>query len=341
MKKGRVNAKYDEEYIKANRTFPVWKSVLLVVILIGQITMITAACLYKPKPQDVIHEYEVTVHTLPDGTLDIEYHLVWEALDPDEDLTWIEIGMANESYSVYPHSVSGPIDEYYQKDDDGWVYLKLYLDRPYKAGEVLELSFTVNQRDMLCKDGSGYFYEFVPCWFNATQVKRYAFRWMEHTPIQSAENARYQDDGYIWTGSLDYGEYVPMKVRYGADAFNDCAITHYQEFDDSGAYNSLQEDKGGVIALAVFAAAFLIIIQVCLIDSVVSYYRGRGFMSGYGYHVHVYGRSNPYYHREAEKHAAKSGRSGGGRGGCACACACACAGGGRAGCSQKDTFEHE
>ena len=61
----------------------------------------------------------------------------------------------------------------------------------------------------------------------------------------------------------------------------------------------------------------------------------------HGYYIHTYGRSNPHYIRARDRYNATHSRSSGGRsgGGCACACACACAGGGRAGCSQKDTYE--
>ena len=78
-----------------------------------------------------------------------------------------------------------------------------------------------------------------------------------------------------------------------------------------------------------------------VVDCFVSYRRGRGFLRGYGHRIHTYGRVNPHYRRAANAHAASnSGRGyGGGSRGCACACACACAGGGRAGCSRKDTKE--
>jgi len=86
-------------------------------------------------------------------------------------------------------------------------------------------------------------------------------------------------------------------------------------------------------------AALLIIAEVYIVDSYVSYGRGRGFLTGHGYYVHTYGRSNPYYIRQRDKYIATHRSNSGGRsGGCACACACACAGGGRAGCSQKDTY---
>jgi len=340
MKKGRVGAKYDEQYIKENRTFPKGKAVLLAVLLLVQIGIVIGAFCYKPKPQDIIRQYDVTVEAREDGSLDIHYHFVWEAVDTSEELTWIEIGMANGNYSVYPESVSDTVGKYTKKKHDGETYLVLDLDRAYNGGEVLEFSFTVNQRDMLCKDDSGYFYEFIPGWFNSTPIERYTFRWAEDGHIQSVSGAQQQDGYYTWSGSLGCGGYVQMRVRYGRDSFAGCSTVPYKAFDDSGAYNSLQEDKTVMIVAAFVGVAFLIGIQIWVVDSVVSYHRGRGFLSGHGYHVHIYGRSNPHYIRARDRYNATHARRSGGRsgGGCACACACACAGGGRAGCSQKDTY---
>lgn len=340
MKKGRINAKYEEKYIKANRTFPVSKTVLLAVILLIQIGITFAAFQFQPQPQDIIRQYDVTVEAQEDGSLDIFYHFVWEAVDTSEELTWIEIGMANGNYSVYPDSVSDTIQQYTKEDYDGEVVLVLDLDRAYTGGEVLEFSFKVNQKDMLCKDGSGYFYEFVPGWFNSNPVESYTFRWAEDGKIQSVSGAKRQDGYYTWNGSFQCGGYALMGVRYGQESFEECSTVPYQAFCGDGAYNSLEEDKIALIVMAFIVAALLIIIQVWVIDSVVSYHRGRGFLTGHGYHVHAYGRSNPYYIRARDRyHASHSGQAGGrSGGGCACACACACAGGGRAGCSQKDTF---
>lgn len=340
MKKGRVDAKYDEKHIKANRTFPISKTILLVVILVIQIGIIVAAFWFDPKPQDVIRQYDVTVEACEDGSLDISYHFVWEAVDTSEELTWIEIGMANGNYSVYPESVSDTIRQYSKSDDGGEVYLVLDLDRAYTGGEVLEFSFKVNQKDLLCKGVDGYFYEFVPGWFNATPVERYTFRWAEDGQIRSVSGGTRLAGDYTWSGSFACGGYEKMTVHYGQDSFTGCDTVAYRAFDASGAYDSLEEDKVAMVVMAFVGAALLIIVQVWIVDSVVSYHRGRGFLTGHGYHVHTYGRSNPYYIRARDEYNAKhAGRSGGrGGGGCACACACACAGGGRAGCSQKDTF---
>ena len=318
-----------ERKLKAERTFPVGHTILLVLILLAQVGLIFLGIRYQPKPQDVIHQYNVTVQPREDGSLDIEYRLVWEALDTSEELTWVEIGMANERFSVYPDSVTPNIRQYSTYTDDDYVSLRLDFAKAYIGGDVIEFSFKINQKDMLCKNESGYFYEFVPGWFNEIQVEQYEFLW--------------KTDGvkdYVRRGSLDYGEYSVMTVQYGQDDFYGCRTVKYEPFEDGGAYNALKEDKGGIVVLCCMGAGLLILAEVYVIDCYVSYARGRGFMTEYGHHVHMYGRTNPHYIRARDRHLASNpgGRSGGRGGGCACACACACAGGGRAGCSQKDTY---
>ena len=324
MKKGRVGAKYDETFVKAHRTFPTGNTVLLVVIIALQIGLVVFGLLYQPQAQDVIHQYDVIVTPLEDGSLDIEYSFLWEALDEDEPLTWVDIGMANADYSLYWDSRSSNIQSYSMNRENDYVYLRLYFNDAYYGGDVVNFSFKINQKQLLCRNEAGYFYEFVPCWFNAIRVENYQFVW------------RMDGGDQKWTGSLDYGEYCIMQVQYDENDFAGQPIVKYAPFDDSGAYNELRQDV--LIPCCVFAF-LLIFVEVYIIDSYVSYSRGRGFLTGHGYHVHTYGRSNPHFVRAHSAHMASSGgRSGGRSGGCACACACACAGGGRAGCSQKDTF---
>ncbi len=330
MKKGRVVpwAKYTEEEIRANRTFPTGYTILLLIILAVQIGLVFLGISYEPEPQDLIHQYNVVVEPQSDGSLDIEYHIWWEALDTSEELTWVEIGMANKNFTVYSNSLSSNIASYTQYTDEDYVSLRLDFQNAYIGGDQFEFSFKVNQKDMLCKNEKGYFYEFVPCWFNAIQVKNFTFQWR-------MEGSR----DYVQRGSLDYGEYSKMTIQYGPDDFAGCKTVEYEPFYEDGAYNELKEDKTAVLVLCCIVAALLIIVEVYIVDCYVSYGRGRGFLTGHGYYVHTYGRSNTYYVRARDEYNAKhGGRSGGRGGGCACACACACAGGGRAGCSQKDTY---
>ena len=326
------NQQKKAEKRKSKRSFPVGYTILLAVILAVQVGLVILGICVEPHAKDVIHQYDVTVQPLEDGSLDITYHLVWEALDPSEPLTWVEIGMPNNHYTVYPESVSSNILMHSKSTSDDYISLKLYFIDSYLKGDVIDFSFRINQKDMLCQNESGYFYQFVPSWFNAIRVENFTFRWI----MEDSED-------YVQQGSLDYGEYSRMTIQYDKEAFAGCSTVEYVPFDDDGAYNELQDDKIGILVLCCMGAALLIIAEVYIIDCYVSYGRGRGFITSYGAHVHVYGHTNPGYIRARQRyHASVSsgGRSGGrvGGGGCACACACACAGGGRAGCSQKDTY---
>ncbi len=332
---------YSKETVKARRKFPTGKTIALIMLVVIQALSITLALVYTPKPQDRILNYEITAEPLTDGSIDIDYKLVWKALDTSEELTWVDIGMANDSFDFYEGSFSSNIDEYEKYTDGDYVSARLYLDRPYEGGETLTLSFSVNQRDMLCKNENGYFYEFVPGWFNAAPIDGYTFIWNSAQTPTSTNGTILEDGRLKWEGSMDCGDYVKMSVQYGADSFHGVNTVKYREFDDSGAYNELDDDKTGAVILAVFICLIILIAEVYMIDGVVSYHRGRGFLTGYGYHIHTYGYVNPRYRREQQRQEALTGHGGRGHshggGGCACACACACAGGGRAGCSQKDT----
>lgn len=334
-----MSKKYSPEKIKKNRTFPTANTVWLVICVILQAAALILAISYTPEPQDVIKEYKVTVEPREDGKLNIEYYFVWQALDPTEPLTWVEIGMPNRNYSVDEASLTDNISRHLRVVDGDYVALRLDFTRPYQGGETLSFSFKTTQGDMLCNSDTGYFYEFVPGWFNSTPIEHYSFTWKHSDGILNAEGAHSNGIGdYVWSGSLDCGGYQKMCVSYDEDSFSSAQTVQHLPFNDEGAYNELRENKIGVTVLAIFFICAMIVAEVYIIDSYVSYSRGRGFLVGYGHRVHIYGRTNPHYVSARNKY--NSSRSGGGGGrGCACACACACAGGGRAGCSQKDGFQ--
>ncbi len=334
-KRNKRTDPYSKEAILRERTFPMGSVIWITALLLVQILAMTLALLYTPTPQDRIDLYEITVTPREDGSLDLDYHFVWTPLDKSEDLTWIEIGMANPSFTFYEDSFSPTIVSHEKYVDEDYVSARLYLDRPYIAGETLEFSFSVCQRDMLCREDHGYFYEFVPGWFNATPVENYRFIW-KASPMHLSANTSSSISGEpAWEGSMPCGTYITLEVHYGADTFAGAPTVEHEEFNGEVS-NSLEDGKAAAIIFAGLVCLILLIFQLYMVDGVISYHRGRGFLTGYGHHVHVYGRVNPRYQKEQEKHASKGGghRSGGG---CACACACACAGGGRAGCSQKDT----
>ncbi len=322
---------FSPEYVRTHRTFPAFKTFLLVLCVLAQIFLICLAIFAnRPEPQDRIDSYAVTVEPLENGSLDITYDFVWTALDEDEPLTWVEIGVANSNFSLYVNSAQGGTAS--RVVEDGYCYVRVDFPIAYTAGDTVYFSFKINQRDLLHGEGKERFYAFVPGWFNATPVEQYTFRWKTSYYITSS-NGQSNGAGWItWQGSLDCGEYVPMEVRYREGAFAGAETMEYDPFDDSEAYDELQNTLWGIRIMAILFAALLIIAEVYIVDSYVSYSRGRGFIRSGGYHVHHYGRVNPRY----RAYRASQSRSGGGGRGCACACACACAGGGRAGCSRKE-----
>lgn len=318
---------YSEEEILKRRTFPKKNTIWLCVCVILQAILVLVAVFYQPKPQDKIEDYRVTVTPLTDGSLDIEYYLKWIPLDTSEPLTWIEIGTANEQFSIDRSYNSPNIHTITKQNEDGFTGVRIDFDRAYSAGDVLEITFKINQRRILCRDDEGYFHEFVPGWFNATPVEHYEFRWKSSG----------SEGDHVWQGEMACGEYVMLNVHYtDPHEFDGQSTVDYEPFDDEGVYDELWETKFGVVMTMIFFIVMLLVAEVYIVDSYVSYHRGRGFICGYGHHVHVYGRVNPRYSRARAAHQATSSHSGGR--GCACACACACAGGGRAGCSQKDTY---
>lgn len=338
-KKKIVRDPFSEETVKKERTFPVKYTVILCLLIALQVLFVILACLADANPQDVIKSYSIEVEPRDDGSLDLYYTFVWNALDESEELTWVEIGTPNGNYSVLPGSLSPEIQSVERYSSDGYTSLRVHFKRAYQGGETLTFSFGINQRRMLCEDEYGRFYELVPGWFNATPVEHYRFLWRGDDAIFHSNGTK-TEEGYVWEGEMDCGTYVNMKVHYPSDAFPSATPVKYQPFDDSGVWNDLQGERAAKIFFLVLLILLLAFFELCIVDGYVSYHRGRGFLRGYGHHVHVYGRVNPHYTRARDRANAASTRGGGGGGrGCACACACACAGGGRAGCSQKNTYQ--
>ncbi len=342
MKLKKDTNDYSAKTIENRRKFPVRNTAIIAVCIVVQMFLAYFAITAKAEPQDIIEKYSVSVEPLEDGSLDIEYSFLWKAIDTTEEFSWVEIGMPNSMFAVYEDSISGNIKEYTEIYEDGYTGVRLDFHRGYKGGENIKFSFKVNQASMLCKDNDSYFYELVPCWFNSTPVENYEFRWKKTDSTFGVDGAKVENGYYTWSGAFDCGEYEIMQVSYDLGAFGDVDVVEYEPFSTKGAFNQLAEDR--IIKIVVFCVviAGLLVVEIYLLDSHVSYRRGRGFLVGYGYPIHTYGYQNPRYIRAYNRaHTSTSTRGGSGGfrgGGCACACACACAGGGRAGCSQKDTY---
>ena len=347
---------YSEATVKAKRKLPKRNIIILSILVVIQIALVLVSvwCIAAPddatgqlntaaEPDDVIEQYNVTATPRAHGSLDILYDITWRAVSDSEPLSWVRIGIPNDNAELYDYSVSDNVESAkIVSRKSGESYVRLDFKDEYIDGEVVHFGFEINQRDMLVGGANGYFYELVPGWFNEIPVEHYRFSWDADASIAQPDGSRREDGCYVFEGSLTPGGYKMMRVAYSESRFSDGVSTvEYKPFDTSEAYNALESDNP-LPVIAILFAVLIIIPEVYIIDSFVSYGRGRGFITEKGHPVHTYGTTNPAY--LAAMHAANTnnrthrggrGGSGGSGGGCACACACACAGGGRAGCSAK------
>ena len=326
---------FSEADVKRNRTFPIGSTIVLVVLIVLQLFSLSAAIFHKEEPKDLIKSYKIYVTPNDDGTLDIEYELVWKALDKNEPLSWVEIGMANGNFE-FRQERSDNIRRLVNESNDGYSYAKVYFKSQYAGGNTVSFNFKVRQYQVLAEKNGQKLYLFTPSWFNYIEVQKYEFYWKKSDGIKRTNADRETADWYVWEGSLGYGEYRTLQVNCNK---SDAVAVPYKE-TKIDAYNGLKSDESSMKVAMVVVILFIGLFEVIIIDSYVSYARGRGFLTGYGHHMHVYGRRNPHYVSAHRAHTSSS-RGGSRGGGCACACACACAGGGRAGCSQKDTYKNK
>ena len=224
---------FNRDDVRKKRKFPAGYVIVLILCITVQVFLCLAAIYYEPQPQDVIEFYGVTVEPLSDGSLDITYNIKWKALDTEEPLSWIEIGIANDDFTYYKEESSSNISRIAKDaDGEGGVWAVLYLDREYRGGEVFDLHFKINQKLMLCKDGDAYFYEFVPGWFNSTPVESYEFKW-ELSPEVKKHDGMGEKGGYaFWSGEMPCGTYELMRVEYKEGSFSSAPTTIYRKFDD-------------------------------------------------------------------------------------------------------------
>lgn len=317
--------KHTNEIIKPK--FPKKKIVIHSILIIVIITLTCLVIFYEPKPLDNIDKYVVTVTPLEDGRLNIEYKFKWSVLRGDDGLEFVEIGLANENFEIGERSEN---IKSIMENKSGYG-VKIFFDQLYFPKDTFEFSFSIIQGDMLCLNNEKYLYEFVPCWFESIKVDEYVFKWKCHEDGLSDSIAKTIDGYYVWEGSFDYAGYQRMLVHYETEAFDDPKTVLYVPFDGNNVKNEIEDDKitfGIIIVIAGLSAIAYIIIDIKFfyINMASAYSKGSGFKSS-----------------SQKRHHSHIGSTGGGSGiggGRSCACACACAGGGRAGCSQKNTYSN-
>ena len=285
---------------------------------------------------DQIENYEITIDTNRDGTLKMEFYVRWKVINDtiEGPLEWIKIGIPNKFVSNIKGLTSNIYDIYYYSDLGS--YIRIDLDRPYKAGEVLDIRFSLIQSRMYFLDGSKCHYNYKPGWFDEIYVAKAVVKWNADGIINA--NCKNIIDGYyVYETALNPKQTINVNMTYENDYFR--VLNPDLQYSD--AYMTFKDYLAIGIVIAVFVAAIVVVI-ISVIKQYDPYMNERGFVGrGYYYNTHRY-RGRGYYSSGSRisnpNVSSSSGFRGGG--GSSCACACACAGGGRAGCSMKDFYKH-
>lgn len=296
---------------------------------------------------DRIQLYEIRVTPVKeDGSLNIDFHIVWEVLDSTTEgpLTWIKVGIPNY-HATNITKISSNIKKIKYDSEDG-SYIRIDFDRSYFAGEVLDIKFSYNQSYMYHLFDDIVVYDYHPGYWPDSKVDMCNLYWAKEgvEEVQPTSIPLEEENGYYKLSSeLNYGGAIKINLRYSKSYFGE--LDPKKQYTDKYIkpitiliiVGVIAGVIGGIIALSAYAKS-----------KQDPYMNERGFVTGYYHHYWFYHhRPHSYYGKTVNAKGARivnpssGGSSGGfhgGGGGCACACACACAGGGRAGCSKKDFY---
>ncbi len=254
------------------------------------------------KPLDEIKNYVITVDMRQDGTMDIQYQLDWLVLDDmaEGPLTWVKIGIPNRHVDNIKALTPNISNIGYM--GDGGSYVRIDLDRAYRAGETVSFGFSIHQSYMYTLGGMCA-YSFTPGWFDGIQVDSLKVLWNKEG-VASSNAMGTQGEYLTWETSLDAGERYKVSVDYPMGVLDTAA--HMQAEEGDGPYEGIIASLTIILVGAVLIGFFIV--------------KHNGYKGGFG---------QGGTHGPTHRHSCA---------GCACACACACAGGGRAGCSVKHFY---
>lgn len=298
------------------KTISLTLSIFSVLLIIMSIPISSYAA--TSSPLDEIQSYQIKIDPRIDGTLDMQYTVVWKVLDDKSEgpLEWIKIGNPNSHVDEIT-ALSKNIKKIRYYPESGKSFIRIDLDRQYKAGEIITLKYSIHQKRMYIVEEENHLvrYSFTAGWFEDINVKNIRVLWNEKNVIEATTEKK-EDGYYIWEDSLKMGERFNVSIKYNADVF---------DYDLNNQYTEGNQTSGGTVILIIFVGLFVLIIIVC----VIAYVSDDGYDGGFG---GTSGGSSVYIHTHSSC----------ARSSCACvsscACACACAGGGRAGCTKKDFY---
>ena len=334
------------------------------ILLIAMIAFCAVA--FAGKALDEIQSYEIWVEPREDATLDMRYKISWKVLDSTTEgpLTWVKVGVPNGHLDTI-NPLSGNIRKARYYEEHGQ-YIRLDLDRAYKAGETVTFEYSFHQRYMFQYNESNgnVFYDFTPGWFDDIDVKSLVIRW-KADGVKQCSAPDEKGGYYVLAISLSRGQRANIMVTYDKSHF---PTINVQENADvarkKGGWKNFVD--GFLDWLPVIMISFILLVQVVggsirYTKREDPYYYARGFVPkaraldkpimyfmrpvfGLGPHGKKYNpppKGGLHWATPEERERSRILRGHHSHGGgceCACACACDCAGGGRVGCARKDFY---
>ena len=148
-----------------------------------------AAWSAQAAPLDEISSYEIQVDPRDDGTLDMRFDIQWKVLNDTQEgpLEWVRIGIPNR----HVDEIEGLSDSIRRiaYDGSGGSYVRIDLDRDYRAGETVEMSFAIHQSSICAANGEDYVFHYMPGWFDDIAVKSLVVRWNAENALRADANA--------------------------------------------------------------------------------------------------------------------------------------------------------
>ena len=188
------------------------------ILLIAMIAFCAVA--FADKALDEIQSYEICVEPREDATLDMRYKISWKVLDSTTEgpLTWVKVGVPNGHLDTI-NPLSGNIRKarYYEENEQ---YIRLDLDRAYKAGETVTFEYSFHQRYIFQYNESNdtVLYDFTPGWFDDIDVKSLIVRW-KADGVKSCSEETQKDGYYVMATSLPKGRRASITVKYDKSHF--------------------------------------------------------------------------------------------------------------------------
>jgi hypothetical protein len=266
--------------------------IILFFTLIG---ILLASCMIPVSaatPPDIIHQIKVTMIPQPDGSMNILYHLDYEATtDFPEDIQYLEVGVANDDFSILDYGPDSLISGV-RENKGGSSQVHLDFKKLPQAGDRFQLEFTINQRSMLYDAGNEVSFQFRPGWFDFAIIKEMKVI-LDTSALtgMTLDPAPTQTDGkqVIWlTKDMGVNQQTELyTITCTRSSFPGLSETNLSKnasdyIDNTNDYSSYQDtNDGSGVGAAIMVFVFAVVVMLIRIGIKGNSYKSGRYGGGY------------------------------------------------------------